>query len=202
MALSSVKAALAALALFALSACATAPHGPEPYPGPSRPPVPHPTTPPPRPERFADLPGWAQEDHVAAFDAYRATCQAAREPAMAAICRRAMSVDLLDRVHARAFFEDNFRPEAIPGEGVLTAPARVYNIGNHRPENLRHVVALLEQALGRSAATEMLPMQPGDVPETFADVSDLMRDVGFRPDTAIEDGIQRFGAWYRKHYCI
>jgi len=116
-----VKAALAALALMALSACATAPHGPEPYPAPSRPPVPHPTTPSPRPERFSDLPGWAQEDHVAAFDAYRATCQAAREPTMAAICRRAMSVDLLDRAHARAFFEDNFKPEAIPGEGVLTA---------------------------------------------------------------------------------
>lgn len=88
------------------------------------------------------------------------------------------------------------------GEGALTAPARIYNIGNHRPENLRRVVALLERALGRSAATEMLPMQPGDVPETFADVSDLMRDVGFRPDTPIEDGIQRFVAWYREHYCI
>lgn len=114
-------APLLAALLLTLTACATAPHGPEPYPAPYRPPPPRPAPVAPRPERFADLPGWAAENHAAAFDAYRATCQVSRDPAMAAICRRAMTVDLLDDAHARAFFEDNFRPEVLPGEGVLTA---------------------------------------------------------------------------------
>jgi UDP-glucuronate 4-epimerase len=82
------------------------------------------------------------------------------------------------------------------------APARIYNVGNHRPEELMHVVALLEKELGRAAVKDMLPMQPGDVAETFADVGDLMRDVGFRPETSIEDGIRDFVAWYRGHYKV
>jgi UDP-glucuronate 4-epimerase len=61
-------------------------------------------------------------------------------------------------------------------------------------------VAVLERELGREAAKEMLPMQPGDVPATYADVTDLMRDVGFRPDTPIESGIREFVTWYREHY--
>jgi UDP-glucuronate 4-epimerase len=82
------------------------------------------------------------------------------------------------------------------------APARIYNVGNHHPEELMHVVALLEKELGRAAVKDMLPMQPGDVAETFADVGDLMRDVGFRPETSIEDGIRDFVAWYRGHYKV
>ena len=82
------------------------------------------------------------------------------------------------------------------------APTRIYNVGNHRPEELMHVVALLEQELGRKAITDMLPMQPGDVLETFADVGDLMRDTGFRPQTSIEEGIRDFVAWYRDHYKV
>lgn len=82
------------------------------------------------------------------------------------------------------------------------APARIYNVGNHSPEELTHVVALLEKELGRTAQKEMLPMQPGDVPETFADVSDLMRDTGFVPATPIEQGIRGFVAWYREFYGI
>ena len=82
------------------------------------------------------------------------------------------------------------------------APTRIYNVGNHRPEELMHVVALLEQELGRKAIKDMLPMQPGDVLETFADVGDLMRDTGFRPQTSIEDGIRDFVAWYRDHYKV
>src|SRR5450631_848962 len=82
------------------------------------------------------------------------------------------------------------------------APARIYNVGNHRPEELMHVVALLEKELGRAAVKDMLPMQPGDVAETFADVGDLMADVGFRPETSIEDGIRDFVAWYRDHYKV
>jgi UDP-glucuronate 4-epimerase len=82
------------------------------------------------------------------------------------------------------------------------APAHVYNVGHHHPEELTHVVALLEKELGRVAVKDMLPMQPGDVTETFADVGDLMRDVGFRPETSIEDGIHSFVAWYRDHYKV
>jgi UDP-glucuronate 4-epimerase len=82
------------------------------------------------------------------------------------------------------------------------APVRIYNVGNHKPEELMHVVALLEQELGRKATMDMLPMQPGDVMETFADVGDLMRDTGFRPQTSIEHGIRDFVAWYRDHYKV
>jgi UDP-glucuronate 4-epimerase len=93
--------------------------------------------------------------------------------------------------------------DRIPQAGeaqIGSAPARIYNIGNHRPEELMHVVGLLEQELGRVAVTEMLPMQPGDVPETFADVDDLIRDVGFSPSTLIADGLREFARWYRYHY--
>ena len=72
-------------------------------------------------ESFRDLKGWDQDDQSSAFEAYRATCQALRDAASLQVCRRAMSVDLLDRSHARAFFEDNFEVEAIPGTGILTA---------------------------------------------------------------------------------
>lgn len=88
--------------------------------------------------------------------------------------------------------------DAAPG-GV---PARIYNVGNHRPEELTRVVALIEKELGLTAQKQMLPMQPGDVTETFADVQDLMRDTGFAPDTPIEEGLHGFVAWYRKHYRI
>lgn len=86
------------------------------------------------------------------------------------------------------------------GNGV--APARIYNIGNQHPEDLMHVVELLENALGRTAIKQMLPMQPGDVTETFADVEDLMRDTGLKPETPIADGIANFVAWYRDHYKV
>lgn len=94
--------------------------------------------------------------------------------------------------------------DRIPGEAgdLEGAPARIYNVGNSHPEELNHVVAVLEKALGRTAIRDMLPMQPGDVMETFADVSDLTRDTGFRPQTPIEDGIRDFVAWYRDHYNV
>jgi len=91
-------------------------------------------------------------------------------------------------------------PEDESGAGGTLA--RIYNVGNHHPEELMHVVALLEKELGREAVKEMLPMQPGDVMETFADVDDLMRDTGFRPETRIEDGIRDFVAWFRDHYKV
>jgi UDP-glucuronate 4-epimerase len=93
--------------------------------------------------------------------------------------------------------------DLVPGDADHSAaPARIYNVGNQHPEELMHVVKLLEQELGREAIKEMLPMQPGDVIETFADVGDLMHDTGFRPDTPIADGIRSFVAWYRGHYRI
>jgi UDP-glucuronate 4-epimerase len=89
---------------------------------------------------------------------------------------------------------------ASPDPGSSNAPWRVYNIGNNKPVELVEVVRLLEQAIGKSAIRELLPMQPGDVPATFADVDDLMRDVGFRPGTPIVEGIARFVAWYRSYH--
>ncbi|MFX6218342.1 hypothetical protein ABTF55_21320, partial [Acinetobacter baumannii] len=71
---------------------------------------------------------------------------------------------------------------------------------NNHPEELLKVVALLEKEFGRTAVKDMLPMQPGDVPATYADVDDLMREVGFRPSTTIEDGIARFSAWFRDYH--
>lgn len=90
--------------------------------------------------------------------------------------------------------------DRVPADGDGLTPARLYNVGNHKPEEVLHVVAILEKELGREASKRMLPMQPGDVPETFADVGDLMRDVGFKPETSIEDGVRRFVVWYRD-YC-
>jgi membrane-bound lytic murein transglycosylase A len=104
-----------------LSACASGP--PKPGVVPHGPAVPKPpiSSAIPHPERFDDLVGWTKEDFSGAFDAYRATCQAARDPAGQKICRRAQGMDLLDQNQARAFFEDNFQVEALPGDGVLTA---------------------------------------------------------------------------------
>ena len=85
-----------------------------------------------------------------------------------------------------------------PDPGSSSAPWRVYNIGNNKPVELLEVVRILEETIGKKARRELLPMQPGDVPATYADVDDLMRDVGFRPATPIEQGIARFIAWYRE----
>ena len=89
---------------------------------------------------------------------------------------------------------------ANPDPSSSSAPWRIYNIGNNRPEELMHVVALLEKGLGRGAEKVLLPMQAGDVLETFADVDDLARDIGFRPQTSIEDGIEKFVAWFRDYH--
>lgn len=90
----------------------------------------------------------------------------------------------------------------IPPGGEGQAPVRIYNVGNHKPERLLRIVAILEKELGRTATRHMLPMQAGDVPATFADIDDLTRDVGFRPDTSIEFGVGQFVAWYRDHYGV
>ena len=87
-----------------------------------------------------------------------------------------------------------------PNPGTSNAPWRVYNIGNDQPVQLLRFIELLEQHLGRTVEKNLLPMQPGDVPDTWADVSALRRDVGYAPDTSIEDGVARFVAWYRDYF--
>ncbi len=86
-----------------------------------------------------------------------------------------------------------------PDPARSSAPWRIYNIGNNNPVELLDVVGLLEQALGKKAVRELMPMQPGDVPATFADVDDLMREVGFKPSTPIAEGVKRFIAWYKEY---
>ncbi|HEV7920317.1 MAG TPA: NAD-dependent epimerase [Thermoanaerobaculia bacterium] len=82
------------------------------------------------------------------------------------------------------------------------APYRVFNIGNNQPVQLLHCIEVLERCLGKKAQLDLLPMQPGDVPSTMADVSELEKAVGFRPRTSIEEGINRFVNWYREYYRI
>jgi len=87
----------------------------------------------------------------------------------------------------------------LPNPGTSNAPYRVYNIGNDQPVQLLRFIELLEQNLGRSVEKRLLPMQPGDVPDTWADVSALRRDVGYAPSTSIEDGVAKFAEWYREY---
>ncbi|MBQ7718650.1 MAG: NAD-dependent epimerase [Clostridia bacterium] len=79
---------------------------------------------------------------------------------------------------------------------------KVYNIGNNKPEKLMYFIETLEKAIGKTAKKEFLPMQPGDVYQTYADVSDLMRDFNFKPSTSIEDGLAKFAKWYKEYYKI
>ena len=89
-----------------------------------------------------------------------------------------------------------------PDAGSSKAPYKIYNIGNNKPVELMHFIEVLENCLGVKAEKNMLPLQPGDLPVTYADISDLVRDVGFQPSTPIELGIERFVAWYRSYYNV
>jgi UDP-glucuronate 4-epimerase len=89
-----------------------------------------------------------------------------------------------------------------PDPATSGAPYRVYNIGNNNPVQLGRFIEVLEGCLGRKALKNMLPMQPGDLPSTAADIFDLSRDVGFSPETPIEIGIARFVEWYRGYYGV
>ncbi|QJD29502.1 NAD-dependent epimerase [Methylococcus geothermalis] len=89
-----------------------------------------------------------------------------------------------------------------PDPGTSRAPYRLYNIGNNEPVELLRFIGVLEACLGRKAQMNLLPMQDGDVPDTYADVDDLMRDTGYRPGTPIETGIARFVEWYRDYYGV
>lgn len=87
-----------------------------------------------------------------------------------------------------------------PAEDENGARYKIYNIGNNKPEKLMDYIGVLEKCLGREAVKEYLPMQPGDVYETYADVSGLMEDYGFKPSTTIEEGLGRFAGWFRSYY--
>jgi len=89
-----------------------------------------------------------------------------------------------------------------PDPGTSKAPWRVYNIGNNNPSGLMRYIEVLEDCLGKKAQKNMLPLQAGDVPYTYADTSDLMEDVGYKPDTNIEEGIANFVAWYKDFYNV
>jgi len=91
---------------------------------------------------------------------------------------------------------------AQPDSATSRAPYRLYNIGNHSPVELGRFIEIIEENLGKKAVKNLLPLQPGDVPMSFADVSDLTRDTGFTPATPIEDGVRRFIIWYRDYYRV
>jgi UDP-glucuronate 4-epimerase len=89
-----------------------------------------------------------------------------------------------------------------PDSASSKGPYRLYNIGNNQPVELMHYIEVLENCLGRKSEKNLLPLQPGDVPDTYADVSDLVRDVGYKPDMSVEQGVANFVAWYRDFYQV
>ena len=97
--------------------------------------------------------------------------------------------------------DPDWRPEA-PDPATSSAPYRLYNVGNHSPVSLLDYIAAIEKALGRKAKIELVPQQPGDVEETYADVEALKEATGFQPATPLELGIERFVAWYRDYYRV
>ncbi|HET9819746.1 MAG TPA: NAD-dependent epimerase/dehydratase family protein, partial [Rhodanobacteraceae bacterium] len=104
----------------------------------------------------------------------------------------------LDRVPAPDPDYDALHPSAASS----SAPYRLYNIGNSHPVQLARYIEVLEDCLGLKSEKNLLPLQPGDVPDTSAEVTELMRDTGYRPDTPIETGIRRFVEWYRGYYGV
>ncbi|WP_018947750.1 NAD-dependent epimerase [Thioalkalivibrio sp. AKL17] len=91
---------------------------------------------------------------------------------------------------------------AQPDSATSAAPYRLYNIGAHRPVELMHYIEVLEENLGKKAEKNLLPLQPGDVPDTYADVEDLRADTGYEPTTTVEEGVASFVAWYRDYYQV
>jgi UDP-glucuronate 4-epimerase len=87
-----------------------------------------------------------------------------------------------------------------PDPGTSNVPYRLYNIGNQQPIELMRYIEVIEECVGKKAEKNMLPLQPGDVPDTYADTEDLVRDVGYKPDTAIETGVRKFVDWYLEYY--
>ena len=109
-------------------------------------------------------------------------------------------VEAVERLIGKPPAPSKASPDGELDPATSAAPWRIYNIGNNTSVEVSRLVELLEQEFGRKARTELVPMQPGDVPETRADVDDLMREVGFRPATPIEEGVRRFAAWFREFF--
>lgn len=110
-------------------------------------------------------------------------------------------IEAVERVIGRPPIKHDAAPDAAPDPSRSSvAPWAIYNIGNNKTVEVSYVVSLLEKEIGRQAKIELEPMQPGDVPATWADVDDLMRDFGFRPATSIEEGVRRFAAWFREFH--
>ncbi|MGB5732851.1 MAG: NAD-dependent epimerase [Thiohalocapsa sp.] len=91
---------------------------------------------------------------------------------------------------------------AAPDSATSSAPYRLYNIGNNQPVELMHYIEVLEQCLGREAKKNLLPLQPGDVPDTYADVTDLVEQFDYKPDTSVETGVARFVDWYKGYFSV
>ncbi len=89
-----------------------------------------------------------------------------------------------------------------PDSATSYAPWRVYNIGNNNPVELKDYIGALERALGKETTKELLPLQPGDVEATYADVDELVRDMSYKPDTKLEDGMQKFVEWFTDYYSL
>jgi UDP-glucuronate 4-epimerase len=104
------------------------------------------------------------------------------------------------RVLDRPATPDPAFDSAAPGAATSTAPYRIFNIGNHEPVDLLHFIDTLEKKLGRKAHKNFLPIQPGDVPATYADTEALLSWAGFSPKTSVTEGIGRFVDWYRDYY--
>jgi UDP-glucuronate 4-epimerase len=105
-------------------------------------------------------------------------------------------VRVLDRVAQPNLAWDSLHPDPASSR----APFRLYNIGNNSPVELMRYIEVLEECLGRKARKNLLPLQPGDVPDTFADIDDLVKDVGYRPATPVEVGVRRFVEWFCDYY--
>jgi UDP-glucuronate 4-epimerase len=106
------------------------------------------------------------------------------------------------RVMARPAQPNPLWRSDVPDAATSCAAYRIYNIGSHRPVKLLDFIATLEECLGLEAKKEFLPLQPGDVPCTCADIEDLVRDFGFRPQTSVREGISQFVKWYQDYYRI
>ena len=107
-------------------------------------------------------------------------------------------VRVIDNVAAPNLEWSGDAPDSASSKG----PYRLYNIGNNQPVELMHYIEVLENCLGKKAEKNLLPLQPGDVPDTYADVSDLVRDVGYKPDMSVEQGVANFVEWYRDYYQV
>jgi len=105
---------------------------------------------------------------------------------------------MVGRPHIRG---EGWKPET-PDPSFSSAPYKIYNIGNSKPVKLTDFIEAIEQALGKKAQRQLMPIQPGDVEKTWADVTSLKEEYGYNPDTPVETGIRRFVDWYREYYSV